>query len=692
MPPSHRPLAIALALALPGLAHAQQAPTPTQLDAVQVLGALRPLSRFPGAVDVLDGATLRDGQRAVNLSEALARVPGVSALDRGNYAQDLQVQSRGFGARSTFGIRGLKLVVDDIPASAPDGQGQVATFALDALDRVEVLRGPLALQYGNAAGGAIVGRSEPDGARALALDAWTGSDATQRAALRADGRIGRAAVRANASHFSTDGHRPHAAARRTQAGAVLAWQGTRHTVRVAANALHQPWTDDPLGLTRAAFDADPRGTDPVATQFDTRKRIDNRQAGVRWEHAATATRMGWLGAHAVARNVDQFLAVPIAAQAAASSAGGEIDLQRRTHGVEAGHRWTGTRGTLAVGVEAGDLQETRRGYENFDGTTLGVRGRLRRDERNAVATREAWAVGDARLGTWTLLAGVRHARLRFASGDRYLANGDDSGGVRYARTAASVGVARAFDAGEVFASVGRGFETPSVTELAYRPDGAAGFNADLRPARTTSAEIGLRWRAGGHVGSAAVYRVDGEDEIVPADSRGGRASFANAGATRRDGIEIGLRGPLGARWSYVLAANAIDARFVDAYRFRVAAGGAPVTRTVQAGNRIPGIPRADGYAELAWDDATGRWNAAAEWRAIGRIAIDDRNTDAAAGNARLALRGQWRGPRGWRAFARVDNAFDRAYAGSVIVNEANGRAFEPAAGRTWTLGLGRDWP
>lgn len=696
MPASPRLLCIALASVLPVHVHAQQAPAPEALDAVQVLGMPRPLSRFPGAVDVIDGATLRAGQRAVNLSEALQRVPGVTALDRQNYAQDLQVQSRGFGARSTFGIRGLKLVVDDVPASSADGQGQAATFPLASLDRIEVLRGPLALQYGNAAGGTIVGRSEPDGDRGASLEAWAGSDSAHRLGVRGDaGNASRTLrVRAAASHFRTDGPREHGAARRTQGDAVAQWTLTaRDTLRATVNVLHQPWTDDPLGLTREALHRDPQGTDPVATRFDTRKRIDNRQGGLRWERAASDARTWWVNAYGIGRDVDQFLAIPPAAQAAPSSAGGEIDLSRRTHGVDAGHRWRFAHGALAVGVEAIDLHETRRGYENFRGEALGVRGRLRRDERNTVTSRDAWAVGDMHLGAWTLLAGVRHARLRFASDDRFIApgNGDDGGRERFAETAASLGVARAFEDGELFASLGRGFETPTVTELAYRPDGGAGFNRALGPASFVSGEVGLRWRVSGHALAMAAYRVDGREEIVPADSRGGRASFANAGRTRRDGIELGLRGPLGAQWSYALALNAIDARFRDAYAFRVAAGGPPVTRTVAAGNRIPGIPRADAFAELAWRDAADRWTAAAEWRATGPIAVDDRNSDAAAGNARLALRAQWRArSSGWHAFARVDNVLDRAYVGSVIVNEANGRFFEPGAGRTWTLGIGWD--
>lgn len=689
-----------IAMLLPAMANAQDVPKRVAkdartLDTVQVVGRARPLSEFPGAVSVIDGDTLRDGQRQVNLSESLARVPGITVLDRQNYAQDLQVQSRGFGARSTFGIRGIKLIVDGIPSSAADGQGQAGHFPLGSLDRMEVLRGPLALQYGNAAGGAIVASTDLDGTAGVALDGWIASDDAYRAALRIDGASRNEAWRwrVQGSRFATDGERPHSAAERSQFNAVAQWSPRDgESFRVVLNALSQPGTQDPLGLTRTQWEVDPRGTDPAASMFDTRKSIENHQIGVRWQREYAPGREFFIGGYGIQRDVVQFLALPGGAQVPASNSGGVIDLGRRSSGVDAGHRWSGARGAVAIGIEAGDLDETRRGYENFVGDALGVRGRLRRDEDNRVRNREAYLIGDWHpADRWTLLASVRHARLSFSSDDRFIApgNDDDSGRFDYSETAAAFGVARAFGNGEIFASAGRGFETPTITELAYRPDGAAGFNRSLTPAHMVSAEAGARWRFVSANASIAAYRIDGEDEIVPALSRGGRASFANAGRTRRDGIEASLAGNIGRQWSYAFAANAIRARFTEEFSFRVATGAQITTRTVSAGNRIPGIPRADGFAELAWRDPGDRVVAAVEARVSGRIATDDRNSDAASGYAWFAARFEWHGrDSGWHGFARIDNLLDRDYVGSVIVNEGNARFFEPGAGRSLTLGIG----
>ena len=454
------------------------------------------------------------------------------------------------------------------------------------------------------------------------------------------------------------------------------------------NGLRQPLAQDPLGLTRTAFARDPQSTDAVAASFDTRKTVREDQFGTQWRRGQAGAVELRVATYRIHRAIEQFLAVPPAAQTVPGSAGGVIDLHRASTGIDAAARWRFAHGSLALGVEVVRLDEERRGFENFVGNRFGVRGRLRRDENNRVDVVDLYASADYRFADdWTVLSGVRRSRLRFDSDDRYVANGDDSGGTRDENTALSLGVVRAFARGEAYASYGRGFETPTLNEMAYRRDGAAGFNRDLDVSRNQAYELGLRWRSADTSQriEMALYRVDGEDEIVPALNRGGRASFANAGATRRDGIEFGASGDVGAHWRYAVAASWIDGRFVEGFAF-VAQNQ---TRIVAAGNRIPGVPRSDVFAEIEWRSGDGRWSSALESRMVGAIAVDDRNTDAAERHARIAWRGQWRAhDSGWHAFWRIDNLFDRRYAGSVIVNEANGRYFEPGAGHGFSLGVG----
>lgn len=669
-------------------------PSARQLDRVQVSGQRIPLTHFPGAVSILAGERLRDGQRQVSLAETLSSVPGVIALERHNFAQDLQLQSRGFGARSSFGIRGLTLITDGIPASALDGQGQASGFALSMLDRIEVLRGPLALQYGNAAGGALVGESVLGEDDALRVQGWLGTHGSRRTALRADTATGPWRARVGMARFATAGHRPHSTARRDEGHAILQWQPeAHHDVQLVADALRQPDTDDPLGLTPAQWRSDPDTTDAAALAYDTRKRIDQRQAGLRWRWRHGAGRETRVALWHVQRDIEQFLAIPAAVQAAPTHAGGVVAPERRSSGLSIAHRREHARGAWTVGVDRGRLHETRRGYENFVGSRLGVRGRLRRHERNRIDSREAWASGELRIEPgWSMLAALRHGRLRFQSRDRFIAagNGDDSGRLDYAENAFSAGIARRFAGGEVFASLGRGYETPTLNELAYRADGNGGFNFALQAARFGSAEVGIRWRGDGFDGSLAAYRIEGRDEIVQLLSSGGRSSFANAARTRRDGLEAGLEAELHPRLSLQAVANLIDARHRQGWDGVVLRGGAREVLGIAAGHPIAGIPRWAGSLALDWHALDRALGLRMEINGRGGLPTDDRGSAAAPGHALVALALRWRHPDqpGWHAFARIDNAFDRRAVGSVIVNEANGRSFEPAPGRTFTLGIG----
>jgi iron complex outermembrane receptor protein len=665
----------------------------TQLDTVRVLGDRRPLSGFPGSVSIIEGETLRDGQRQVSLAETLARVPGINVLDRQNYSQDLQIQSRGYGARSTFGIRGIKLVVDGIPATALDGQGQASSFPIGSLDRIEVLRGPLALQYGNAAGGVILAETALDGADGVQVSAWTGSHRSRRVEAGALGGGGDWRWRAQGSHFISSGERAHSAAERAQLNMVAQWSpDDRRNLRLVLTGLTQPYTDDPLGLSRQQLQRTPRGTDPAAFTFDTRKRIDNLQIGARLEDSYAQGRSYWIGAHGIQRDIVQFLSVPVSAQRAPTSAGGVVDVGRISAGLDFGHRSQSPEGSLLIGLELGRLNEDRKGYENFVGTgaapRLGVRGRLRRDEDNRVRSTDAFAVADRSLGEhWKMLVALRYGRMRFSSDDDYrtAGNGDDGGRLNYRKTTFSLGVARAFAEGELFASVGNGYETPTVTELAYGPNNLSGFNRELRAARYATAEVGVRWRPRWGEVTATVYRIDGNDEIVPATSSGGRASFTNAGDTLRTGAEFGINGRWGSQWSYLASLNWTRARFASPFSYNTISG----RRFVASNNRVPGIAQTSGYAELAWETADAVFDSALELRVRSATAVDDLNSEQAAGYAQFALRLQWHGSRGWKGFVRADNLFDRDYVGSVIVNESNARFYEPGAGRSFTVGVER---
>jgi iron complex outermembrane receptor protein len=693
MPPRAVVACVAAPLALAPLAAPAQSPSATlETTVVTATRTERAVLDVPASVDVIERSEVRDAQWRINLSESLVRVPGVVALNRQNYAQDLQISIRGFGARSTFGVRGVRLYLDGIPATQPDGQGQVSHFPLNAVDRIEVLRGPFSALYGNSSGGVIamttrVGPSEP----AAEVTSAAGGYGTWRTGLSLAGGTDAASLSVDGSRFSTEGYREHSQATRDVVNLRAAAQTPLGQLRVSVNSLDMPDSMDPLGLTRGQAADDPRQASPQALQFNTRKSAKQAQMGGDltsdlgggWRSVVVA----WLGN----REVTQYQAIPVAVQASRAHPGGVIDFDRQFDGVDARVQKFFDRATLSAGLNAERLNEDRRGYENFIGSALGVMGRLRRDERNTVTSCDGYLQLEADVAPrWKLTAGARASRVEFRSDDLYLSNGDDSGSVAMSSINPVVGlVYRPAPTTSWYASYGRGFETPTLNELAYRPDGSAGLNTSLKPARSNNVELGLKLLPSSSLtATLALFGVRTEDDIVVLTNVGGRSSFGNAAATERYGAEASVGWRATTNLSFEAALATIRATYSEPFSVCQAT---PCTRPsvpVPAGNRLPGVPAETLFIRA--DYRTRGLDFGAEWRAQSRLPVDDRNTDFAAGWGVVNLSAQQSlslGSWSLRTFFRVDNVLDKRYIGSVIVNEGNGRFFEPAPGRSWAVGL-----
>ncbi|WP_375142150.1 TonB-dependent receptor family protein [Ideonella azotifigens] len=658
----------------------------------------------PASIDRIEGDDLRLGRAQVNLSESLGAVPGLQARDRQNYAQDTQISMRGFGARSTFGIRGVRLYVDGIPATLPDGQGQISNVELGSVGHIEVLRGPFSALYGNSAGGVInVFTDDGAGPPRVGFSAGAGSDGARRVGVSASGSEGTLGYVLGASRFTTDGYREHSATERLLGNAKLSWKPDQdRKLTLVLNSVALPRAQDPLGLTRAQYEADPRGVDPVALSFDTRKRMNQTQGGVTYEQridpANTLQLMAYLG-H---RGTEQFQSIPVTTQANPLHPGGVIELSRDYRGGDL--RWThqtealGGPLSLVAGLAYDTLAEHRQGYQNFTGsgddTVTGVRGALRRDEHNDVNNLDEYLQASWRFApSWTLNAGLRHSRVRFESRDDYIVgtNPDDSGGANYTATLPVLGLM--FAASEqlhFYATAGRGFETPTLNELAYRSGGQTGLNFGLGAARSSSVEAGVKARVDG-LGefTAALFRTGTSNEIVTQTNQGGRATYQNAGATRRRGLELGWSQRFFGDLRAQVALSTLDARYRDGFATCAATPCSSATLQIPAGNRLPGLARNTAFAAVSWAPLQG-WHGGAEARYVSRVFVNDANSDAAPGYATAAVNAGYAVTAGaWQldGFARIDNLFARRYVGSVIVNEGNSRFFEPAPGRTWWAGV-----
>jgi iron complex outermembrane receptor protein len=355
--------------------------------------------------------------------------------------------------------------------------------------------------------------------------------------------------------------------------------------------------------------------------------------------------------------------------------------------------------TWVVGLSYDRQNELRRGYNNFLGSQLGVKGLLRRDENDIAKNLDEYAQGTWDLAPlWSVMIGVRHSDVKFDSEDHYIVgvNGDDSGNVNYGATTPVAGlVFKPEDWLRVYASYGRGFQTPLGSELAYRPDGGAGLNFDLQPARSNNAELGVKVDIDPEVSAElAVFQAQTRNEIVVATNSGGRSTYKNSGRTRRRGVEYSLNYRIAADWRAQLAYTYVDAYYSDAYLTCVVAPCATSTVPVNtptlpagvarvgAGNLLPGVPKHNVFVSLRWGQDIG-WHASASGQYVTQVAVNDVNTVFAPSYALVGLDGGYAVELSnfkVNAFLRLNNVLNRHYVGSIIVNDGNNRFFEPGPG------------
>lgn len=649
----------------------------------------------PASVFRIDAPQV-DTSSQVNLTEVVKGIPSLQLRNRENYAQDLQLSMRGFGARSTFGVRGIRLYVDGIPATMPDGQGQTSNIDLSSLDHVEVLTGPFSSLYGNSSGGTILtSTKEGQGKGSIELSYSGGSHDKSRAGLVLQGGAKGAnepSYVISSSYFDTDGYREHSGAEKVLNNAKLSWNlGDGSKINWITNYV-KIHADDPQGLTRDQWNANPKQQVPFLKQFNVRKDIEQTQTGVTWSKPINDKNELYAMAYLGNRQVTQYQSIPKSTQdASINHAGGVIDFERDYYGAD--FRWTGKEllpnTTLSVGVALDAMDEDRKGFENFNlvngQPSYGVKGNLRRDEDNTLWNIDPYLQASWQfLPTWRLDTGVRYSNVHYKSKDNYLSNGDDSGKTDYNKVLPSAALSwQILPELMAYVSYAKGFETPTFTEMAYRPDGESGFNFDLTASTSDTYETGLKSQNQFGDFTLAVFQTKTKDDIVSAGNSNGRSTFRNADKTLREGVEFAWNKKLWRDLTATASYTYLDATF-DA---DIPALGS--IAQIPSGNAIPGIAKNQAYASLAWQPLHGLYGGV-DVQYMDKVYVNDTNSDAApsysvtSANVGYAwVMGDWK----VNSFARVDNLFDKNYAGSVIVNDGNGRYFEPADGRNWSAGL-----
>ena len=676
------------------------APVQGQESSLMVIKQRSGLSELdtPAAVSVVDGDELRRASAQVNLSENLGGVPGLQIQNRQNYAQDLQLSVRGFGSRSMYGVRGVRLYVDGIPATMPDGQGQTSNIDINSVGKVEVLRGPYSALYGNASGG-VVNIDSETGSQPTTLEAGTyfGSYGSWRNSVKASGATGDGTQAGDVnytisgSRFTTHGFRDHSGTQKSLGNGKL---GVRlddvSTLTLMLNSVSVD-ANDPGGLTAEEYKANPRQS-PRGDQYNTRKSLDQTQIGLRYQREMSENDQLTLTTWHGERHTTQYQSIPYIAQQRPTYPGGVIVLERKYQGVDTRWKHDGQLGSVPVtligGLDYETMTERRQGFQNYNTVNgvdqFGEKGEQRRNEKNTMWNLDPYLQTSWQLTPkWTLDAGLRYSTVNFDSTDYYITsgNGDDSGSARYHKLLPMGSVNYAVsDAWNLYASAGRGFETPTINELSYRSTSGTqtGLNLGLKPATSDTVELGSKTRIGYGLLTAAVFQTNTDNELVVDETQAGRAVYKNAGETRRRGLELGFDQQFAMDWHLKLAWTLLDAT----YRNETCNAKNVCT---PAGNRLPGIARNMGYASLAYAPESG-WHAGADIRYMSDIQANDANDAQAPSYAVTSLNSGYR--FNWSQwsldlFGRVDNLFDREYVGSVIVNEGNNRYYEPAPGRNW---------
>ncbi|HEX7326500.1 MAG TPA: TonB-dependent receptor [Rhodanobacteraceae bacterium] len=699
--PRHLALAIALALAAPVAMCAQhtaaQTPPatairtqPKRLPTIVVTATRIPERAFdvPASISAVKVGGPDDVQPGINASEYLQQIPGVMARDRQDYAEGEQVSIRGFGSSTTFGVGGVRVYVDGIPATMPDGQGDVSNFDFGGADRIEVLRGPFSALYGNSSGG-VIQIFTADGSKPAEVlgNVGGGSNGSWRADVGARGTDGGFGYNVDLSQFETDGYREHSAATRTNGNAKFDFRiGKRGRLTLLLNTVSLPRSQDPAGLTLTQFRADPRQASAVNLRYNARKGVHQEQGGAVYTQGIGRHQQLRAMVYYGQRRVKQFLPIPKVAQFSPTSGGGVIGLGGEYRGADL--RWTwkndlaGRPFSVIVGTSYDWEGVHRRGFNNFAGDALGVQGALRRDEQDDVYNIDEYAQASWKFAPrWSLMVGARHSVVRFSSADRFVTatNGNDSGRLAFGATDPVAGLM--FDVHpdwHLYASWGEGFDTPTQDQLAYRPDFATGLNFALHPQRTRSGEVGSKWLLsdGGRL-DVALFQANTRDEIAVLSSSGGRTTYQNVGPVRRRGGELGFVLPFGDSWQWSAAYTFLDATFQSAFN------------EVRSGTRMPAVPRNLLHTKLRWGRDVG-WHAGVSFDAASSTTANDAGTLAAPGYAIANLSGGYvfdNARYTIAPYARIDNIANHNYVGAIIVNQAQGAAFEAATGRTYWLGV-----
>jgi len=653
---------------------------------------------MPRAIGVQDAVDLRRGQATISVDEALNNIPGVVASNRYSFALDQRISIRGAGSRANFGTRGVKVLLDGVPQSLPDGQSQLTNIELGTIGRVEVLRGAASSLYGNGSGGVIAFETDltaPDRLQ-QELRVTGGSFGLAKWQARTVGRTDRALAMLSVSRTTIDGFRQFSGADVRSINAALNYAlSPTQTLELRHHQGGTPFALNPGALTLAEWEANPDSAAAVNIARGASREVAQQQYSAGWRWNGGHGNEARVVAYGMARTVDNALAAPVA-QPAVFANGLFSTIRRGVTGARADVRRrlgeSPTAPLVALGVDAQRSRDVRRNQRATGGRPTAPTDTLLLDQVEVTTAvgpfaQVSWQRGSA----WRYTVGARWDNLRFDLEDRFLRDGTDDSGAR-TMSALSTHLGASWDVSAravLYGNASTAFETPTTTELAARSvEVLGGFNPDLDPQRILMIETGARGQLGRVGYDVSVFRSRTSDAIIQFLETTGRAFFTNAGETQATGSELALQVAATPWMELRLAHTWSRFRFTD---YRIVRGAAVDTLD---GNRMAGIP--DHFVRAGLRVQRGAASLDGDWTWSDAVFGDDANQveveswGAGRLDLRLAYDGRVAGRR-FAPFVAVNNLLDTQYVGAITLNGFGGRVREGAPRRNWHAGFELGW-
>lgn len=677
------PLAL---LSIYGSAMAEEAKINLNLSPVVVTGTRIEQNSFdlPMSINAVSADTVTGAQQQVHLSETAARIPGIVVNNRNHGAQELSISSRGFGPRSQFGVRGIRLYADGMPLTMPDGLGVPSAMNLDNASSIEFLRGPFSALYGNSSGGVVQLFTKNGGPETeISAGAFYGSYGTHRETTTLSGQVGNVNYSFNASHYETNGYRDWSGYKKDFMNAKVAVNLSDSTkLTFIAIDVNQPYVRDPGGLTMSDFKNTPRMAAANQELQKSHKEMFHSQFGVILDHKISDTDSIKTMVYAGERSNYQSFSARTASGYDRDFGGFDVKWLHQASLLDKPFNFT-------VGMNYDKMRDDRYRYSPST-----VNGKVpagtakQRDELNEAYNFDQYAQAQWDvIDNWSLHAGVRHSRVTFDNTDKK-AHAYDNKRVFEKTTPVAGIIYKVTPTFNLYANAGRGFETPTFIETEYKDTSASAPNTTIQPSTSKNYEIGAKAFVTDNIlMNLALFKTFTEKEIIMSTFATDAAVYANAGDTQRKGLELSVDANLDNNVKAYMAYSYLDAEFKDPFVSQYASGS---NQNVQSGYKIPGTYKNRTYAEISWRHPSTGFFTALEGIHSSKVYTNDVNTASADSYAVFNWRGgfqqkldKW----SFTEFVRVDNLTNKDFVSSVRVNDQNSRFYEPGLPANWTVGV-----